>query len=347
MTRFTQGARHFVGRCVILSVVAVTAGGMLVLGGFVGTQAASAAASAPAATQCDPPALPTGAGFEVTCTITIDNTVSAAGVTSSTVTATSCLAAAGVLPPSGCTTTVNTANQLVTSVDQCNGVVDGGGSNVICSVAVVNTIPTAAATSGVTVNQCVGSGGGGGTQPTVVCAPVASTTGATVTQCNGSANGGGPSTRVQCNVTGATTAEPVTINQCNGSSNGGGSTVTCSATFSNNFVLAPTTPTATTVPTSPSGPTPTQTGATGTSSAGATGTSGAAGASGLTAVGSTGTSAIVGTSDVIPTGGAQTGFGGASRSRNDALLLAGVVMLFGAVATMAFGIRRRMSPRKI
>ena len=41
-----------------------------------------------------------------------------------------------------------------------------------------------------TVNQCVGSGKGGG--GTVNCSPYpASTTGATVTQCNGSANGGG------------------------------------------------------------------------------------------------------------------------------------------------------------
>src|SRR6202035_3917978 len=121
---------------------------------------------------------------------------------------------------------------------QCNGIVFGGGSNVTCNVSVVNTIPTGTATVGVTVNQCIGSGTGGGTQPTVLCAPVASTTGASVTQCNGSGNGGGASTRVQCDVTGAATAEPVTINQCNGSSNGGGSTVTCMSTFTNNFIAA-------------------------------------------------------------------------------------------------------------
>ena len=225
MTTLNGAARTgLLRRYLVMTVAVVTALGVLVLGGFFGTKVAGAAATAPAAAQCDPPAFPTGAGFQVTCTITIANTVTAAGASSSTVTATACLAAAGVTPPSGCTTTVSPSNQLVTSVDQCNGIVVGGGSNLTCDVSVVNTIPTGAATSGVTVNQCIGSGTGGGTQPTLLCAPVAGTTNATVTQCNGSGNGGGASTRVQCNVTGSTTAEPVTVNQCNGSSNGGGST---------------------------------------------------------------------------------------------------------------------------
>jgi hypothetical protein len=164
-------------RCVISIVGVVTTTSSLVLiGGLAGVQAAPAAASAPTATQCDPPAFPTGAGFEVSCTIAIANTVSSAGAASSVVTATACLAAAGVLPPFGCTTTVTPSNQLVTSVNQCNGIAYGGGSNVTCSVSVVNTIPTGTATAGVTVNQCIGSGGDGGTQPTVVCAPVASAT---------------------------------------------------------------------------------------------------------------------------------------------------------------------------
>ena len=242
-------------RCLIAVVgVVTTVSTLSVIGGLTGLPAASAAASAPAATQCDPPAFPTGAGFQVTCTLTIANTVTSAGAASSTVTGTACLAAAGVLPPFGCTTTVTTANQLVTSVDQCNGVAYGGGSNVTCNVSVVNTIPTGTATAGVTVNQCIGSGGNGGTQPTVVCAPVASTTNATVTQCNGSGNGGGASARVQCDVTGGSSAEPVTINQCNGSSNGGGSTVTCMTTFTNNFIAAAPT-TTTTLPTAPTTPT--------------------------------------------------------------------------------------------
>ena len=152
----------------------------------------SAAATAPAVSQCDPPAFPTGAGFQVTCFVTVENTMTSQGVTSSTVTATACLAAVGVLPPSGCTTTVTTSSQLVTSVDQCNGVVYGGGSNVTCSVTAINNIPVGTSTSGVTVDQCIGSGTGGGTQPTVVCSPLGSTTSATITQCNGSGNGGVP-----------------------------------------------------------------------------------------------------------------------------------------------------------
>ena len=124
----------------VLLVVAFTALGGLFLAGFGGV-ASVGAAVAPAATQCDPPAYPTGAGFEVSCTITIDNTVTSTGLTSSSITATACLAAAGVLPPFGCTTVVTTSNQLVSTVNQCNGVADGGGSNVTCSVSVINTIP--------------------------------------------------------------------------------------------------------------------------------------------------------------------------------------------------------------
>jgi uncharacterized repeat protein (TIGR01451 family) len=176
----------------------------------------------------------------VTCTITIQNNISALGADSSTVTATSCLAAAGVLPPFGCTTTVTTnPTQLVTSVDQCNGIVNGGGSNVTCSVSVTNMVPVGTPTPGVTVNQCIGSGQGGGTQPTVVCNPVSNTTNATVDQCNSSGNGGGASMRVKCTVTGATSATPVTINQCNGSGDGGGSTVTCTTSVTNNYFTAP------------------------------------------------------------------------------------------------------------
>ncbi len=209
---------------------------------------AAAAATAPAVTQCDPPAFPTGAGFEVTCTVTIDNTTTAQGVTSSTVTVTACVAAAGVLPPAGCTTTVTTSSQLVTSVDQCNGIIYGGGSNLTCNITVVNNVPVGTPSTDVTVDQCVGSGTGGGTQPTVVCSPLGSTTNATVTQCNGSGNGGGGATRVKCTLSGATTALPVTITQCNGSANGGGSTVTCTTAVTNNFATAATT-TTTTLPT--------------------------------------------------------------------------------------------------
>ena len=237
-------------RGLIVAVVATVALALGALGGLASGPTASAA-SAPAATQCNPPAYPTGAGFQVTCTFTIDNTVTRTGATSSTITGTACLAAAGVLPPFGCTTTVSTSNQLVTSVNQCNGITYGGGSNVTCKVAVVNTVVAGTSTPGVSVNQCIGSGTGGGTAPTEVCSPVAATTGATVTQCNGSGNGGGAMDRVQCTVTGGATALPVTVTQCDGSSNGGGSTVTCTTAFTNTFEAA--TPTTTTAPATPAG----------------------------------------------------------------------------------------------
>ena len=334
--------RGVVRRCLIVAVAATVALAMMVLGGFAGAPAASAAASAPAATQCNPPAFPTGAGFQVTCTITVDNTVTLGGATSSTVTGTACLAAAGVVPPFGCTTTVTTSNQLVTSVNQCNGITYGGGSNVTCKVAVVNTVSAGTSAPGVSVNQCIGSGTGGGTQPTEVCSPVASTTGATVTQCNGSGNGGGAKTRVKCTVTGGATALPMTITQCDGSSNGGGSTVTCTTAFTNNFEAA--TPTTNTGPGSPSGAGGSK-GAGGTSGAGGTPASGS-GVTGITgaspgAGGSIGTSASIG---VIPVGSAQTGLGGASHSTNDHLVLLGALALIGAALAAAFAIRGRRAP---
>jgi hypothetical protein len=344
MTTLNRLARAgLLRRYLVMTVAMVTALGVLVLGGFFGTQIASAAATAPAATQCDPPAFPTGAGYQVTCTITIDNTVTAAAATSSTVTATACLAAAGVTPPSGCTTTVTTSNQLVTSVDQCNGIIVGGGSNLTCDVSVVNTIPTGTATSGVTVNQCIGSGTGGGTQPTLLCAPVASTTNATVTQCNGSGNGGGASTRVQCNVNGSATADPITINQCNGSSNGGGSTVTCATTFTNNFVTAAPTPTTTVPPAAGAGgttPTTAPPAATPTAAAGG-GTAVGSGVTGVTgaspgAGGSTGALATV-----VPVGSPETGLGGAAHSDDDDLLLLAAASLAAAGIALTVGIRRR------
>ncbi len=331
-------------RCLLATVAVATALGALVLGGFVGVQGASAAATAPAATQCDPPAFPTGAGFQVTCTIAINDTLSSAGATASTVTATACLAAAGVTPPFGCTTTVTNSNQLVTSVDQCNGVAFGGGSNVTCDVSVVDTVPTGAPTPGVTVNQCIGSGTGGGTQPTVLCDPVASTTAATVTQCNGSGNGGGASTRVQCDVIGGTTAEPITINQCNGSSNGGGSTVTCATTFANNFVAAaPTTTTTTGAPVGAGGGGGTTT-TTIAPAAGAAGAAGAGAGSGVTGV--TGTSPGAGGSTgalatIVPVGSPETGLGGAAHARNDVLLWLAAALFAGAGIVTAVGIRRR------
>lgn len=196
--------------------------------------------TAPAVHQCNADTFPTSAGWEATCDVTIENTLGSDGATSSRVTTTWCLAEAGVLPPEGCDTDVVTSNNLITTVNQCNGIL-AGGSNVTCTVQVINNVPFGTPTTGVTVNQCVGSGQGGVSPggPPTNCDPVdSSTSGATVTQCNGSANGGGAPERVQCEVVGGASALPVTVNQCNGST-AAGSTVTCGVVFTNNFAAAP------------------------------------------------------------------------------------------------------------
>ena len=71
---------------------------------FVGVPGATVAAApaAPTVFQCNPPEFP-GAlgGYDVTCNVTIEN--STIGGTSSTITATACLTAAGVIPtPADC-----------------------------------------------------------------------------------------------------------------------------------------------------------------------------------------------------------------------------------------------------
>ncbi len=136
------------------------------------------------------------------------------------------------------------STQLVTSVNQCNGIVTGGGSNVYCNVTITNNVPAGTPESGVTTDQCIGSVTGMG--GTVACAPTSSTTNATVTQCNGSVTGGGTfagEPTAACTVTGAATADPVTVNQCNGTATGGGSAVTCMTAVSDVFAAATTTPT--------------------------------------------------------------------------------------------------------
>ena len=322
-------------------VAAVGSISLLALGGLTAIPA-SAASGAPAVSQCNPPDFPTGAGYQVTCTVSVENYTSSTGATSSTVTTSACLAAAGVVFPScplnlGPVTSTTTSTQLVTSVNQCNGIVNGAGSNVYCNVTVTNNVPAGTSTSGVTVDQCVGSAAGS----TEACAPLGSTTNATVTQCNGSANGGGTyagEPAAGCTVTGADSALPVTINQCNGTSNGGGSAVTCMATVADVFVPASTTTTTTAA-----------IGTGGTAAAGGTtATGGLAGGSGgaVGAGGSTGTASGAGgatgtVASVIPTGAPQTGFGGASLSTNPALVYVGGVALAAAGLTMVLAIRRR------
>jgi hypothetical protein len=196
---------------------------------------ASAAPASPAVNQCN--ASGSVAGEAVVCDITITNNLNlATGAVSSTVTTNDCLGAAGAPPPVTCILLSQDFPTLTTSANQCNAAVYGGGSNVICSVTILNNITGTFTATAATVNQCVGSGTGGGTAPTVICDPApANTTDATVTQCNGSGNGGGGVFRVKCTVSPSTitSALPVTVNQCNGSGSGGGATVTCTVSIRN------------------------------------------------------------------------------------------------------------------
>ena len=335
---------------VVAVATGLTVASLATFGLVTSTVASAATTGAPAVAQCNPPDFPITAGFQVTCTVAVVNTTSSSGATSSTVTTSVCLGAAGVVFPScplnlGPVTDTTSSNQLVTSVNQCNGIVTSAGNNVYCNVTVTNNVPVGTTTAAVTVDQCIGSAGGGGSTET--CAPTGSTTNATVTQCNGSGTGGGTylgETTVGCTITGGTSALPVTINQCNGTATGGGSAVTCMSAFVNNFIPAATTTTTTTPAASSdsggsgsaaspgaSGVTPTGSGSTGT----------AAGAGG-SAGGATGTATGLATT-VIPTGAPQTGLGGASHSRDDALLYAGVIMFAAAALALAVGRRRTHS----
>ena len=342
-----RSGRRWSTALVNVVVAAVGSISLLALGGLTAVPA-SAASGAPAVSQCNPPDFPTGAGYQVTCTVSVDNYTSPSGGTISTVTTSACLAAAGVVYPScplnlGPVVSTTNSFQLVTSVNQCNGIANGAGSNVYCNVTVTNHIPAGTTESGVTVNQCVGSAA----TSTQACAPLGSTTNATVTQCNGSANGGGTyasELAAGCTVTGADSALPVTINQCNGTSNGGGSAVTCMATVADVFVPASTTPTTPTTPTAPTA----ASGTGGTTAAGgavagglAGGSGGAVGAGGSTGTGSGAGGASGTVASVIPTGAPQTGFGGASLSTRPALVYVGGVALTAAGLTMLLAIRRR------
>lgn len=178
-------------------------------------------------------------GQAVACVVTVTNNLDlTTGATSSTVTTNDCHGAAGA-PPT-CTTTTTTSNQLVSSITQCDGSGNGGGSTVTCAVHIVNNITGATTLAPVTVNQCIGSGTGGVSPsgPTLLCSPTGATTGADITQCDGSGNGGGAPIRVQCTVTPSTQASalPVSVNQCNQSGNGGGGLVTCSVSVVNNLL---------------------------------------------------------------------------------------------------------------
>jgi hypothetical protein len=231
---------HILRRSTILTLGLFLAVGVL-MGGHL--SAASAAPASPTVNQCN--GTDNAGGQAVVCDITITNNLNmATGAVSSTVTTNDCHGAAGAPPVITCIPLTQNFPTLTTAADQCNGSGLGGGSNVICSVTILNNITGTVTPTAATVDQCVGSGTGGGGTSTMVCDPFpANTTNATVTQCNGSGNGGGGVIRVQCTVGPSTITSvlPVTVNQCNGSGNGGGNTVTCTVSI-RNTVLAGSTP---------------------------------------------------------------------------------------------------------
>jgi hypothetical protein len=188
---------------------------------------------------------PTGATTGLTCTVTVVNTIK--GASRGSVTTVTRLCTLGPCP-GGNGTFTSKSTSLVTNVTQCNSSAnDAAPPRIVCRVSITNNVssdtPRARSVTAATVNQCVGSGTGGGkfgaTGP-LVCDPIpASTTGATVTQCNGSVTGGG-STAV-CSVASASKVSPalvVKINQCNGTGNKGGTLLTCSASITNNITAA-------------------------------------------------------------------------------------------------------------
>jgi len=245
----------------LAKVTALAAALLIAIMGLTFVPAGSAASAAETIAQCN--GVNNTGGLGLACDVTVTNNLDiTSGVASSTVTVKECTGAANTALT--CTTTPTSYGEITSSVNQCNDANNGGGSSVICNVYVTNNITGAASTevTDATINQCNGSGAEG-TGPTLLCTPSdQSATSATITQCDGTANGGGAGDRVICTVTASTMSAqlPVSINQCNGTANGGGSVVTCTASLTNNIVLASaTTPSATATPTPTPTPTPTAT----------------------------------------------------------------------------------------
>jgi len=217
----------------------------------------TAAAASTVVDQCNAHGPATeGATTAMTCTVTVVNTIK--GTTTGSTTTVSRFCALGPCSsPNGTFTT--RSNSLVTDVRQCNSSDNDAAHAISCSVSITNSIERD--TSGAppltptTVNQCVGSGQGGG--GVVDCGPIAAAAGATVTQCNGSGNGGGGA--VHCTVdpgSSVSSAIPITVSQCNGTGNVGGSAVTCSASLVTRITKA-NAPVATPTPAATSTPSPT------------------------------------------------------------------------------------------
>jgi hypothetical protein len=212
-------------------------GGLLLLGPLALAGGASAATTIAPTTTCSN-GVDNTPGLGLICEVTIVNTITPTGG-SATVTVRECHGAAGA-PTAACTTKTTTLTKPVTSVNQCNDAINGGGGTLRCSVKVTNNfVGLKTGATAATVNQCVGSGASGLIGSTIKCDPFpANTTGATITQCNGSANGG-TLVGLTCTATGTKpSSHGVKINQCNGSANGGGALVICSANITNRALAA-------------------------------------------------------------------------------------------------------------
>ncbi|MER3388934.1 MAG: hypothetical protein RJQ01_02770 [Microcella sp.] len=183
-----------------------------------------------------------GGGEGVNCQMTVENFLDLdTGATSSTVTTLVCSGAANTVTTCTGEPSVQTFPFLTDVIEQCNGTGEGGGSTMHCSVAVINTITGAGTTSAPSVNQCNNSFDSLPLPAGSACDPAEATTGATITQCNDSMNGG---TQVSMNCTVGTSATssalPVTVDQCNNSVNGGGALLVCSTQMTTLFVPADT-----------------------------------------------------------------------------------------------------------
>ena len=301
------------------SRIAITA--LLALAGafaFVGLVLPSPTASAAviAVNQCNNiGATPPGATTGVTCTVTVVNTING-GTKGSTTTVTRQCSLGPC--PSGNGTFTTSSTSLVTNVTQCNGSAnDAAPPRVTCRVRITNNIkagsPGVQPVTAATVNQCVGTGTGGGSfsgHAARECDPSpASTTGATVTQCNGSVTGGGSS--AVCSVASASKvspAIPVRVNQCNGTGNKGGTLLTCSTSITTNITPA---------------------GGTGTTPGGTT-------------PGGTRPPQV----RIVPPGGIDTGGGSTAAGLENAGLLAlGGLLILGAGVSALYGRRRSNETR--
>jgi hypothetical protein len=224
--------RPFLSRSIAILLTA----GALLLGSFALAGGATAATKIASTTTCSNGVDNTG-GLGLICQVTVVNTITSSGGTAR-VTVVECHGAAGH-PRASCTTRVSNLTGVVTRVTQCNDSINRGGGTLRCSVRVTNQfVGVSPTTTAASVNQCVGSAGGGGIK--IICNPFpATTTGATITQCDGSANGGGVVKGSTCTATGTkASALSVRINQCNGSANGGGALIICSASIANLRVSA-------------------------------------------------------------------------------------------------------------